>query len=53
MKQERRGGIETIPSFSAASEKDAKEERRGGIETLYPLLLTPHRNIEAGTPWWH
>ena len=38
LKQERRGGIETVSSASSPAHKSAKQERRGGIETVLTII---------------
>ena len=53
LKQERRGGIETVDSFRLPQYLDGKQERRGGIETLRGLPDRRGLGREAGTPWWH
>ena len=53
LKQERRGGIETVLAWDQRAGHVVKQERRGGIETrqaVFPLVL---ESAEAGTPWWH
>ena len=53
LKQERRGGIETISRPRGVHDQIMKQERRGGIETGLAGAKSCEGSQEAGTPWWH